>query len=145
MSNDRLSKEIVRRLDKLDKFKDENKNNVDVEIIEETDEDDEDDEEFDPDDLSAGNEQLGDVLTIFDCADLLPLANRVIWLANVKEALGYIPEWFKLTYQEIKLLVILKEENSLKMACDSYQTKREQNAQLGRARSVGMDRAIINR
>jgi hypothetical protein len=100
--------------------------------------------DFDNDDdseIATDNQQLNEVLDFYDCYNLLPLADRIIWLAGVKEALSYIPRDFGLTHLEIRLLVILHEEQNKKMSYDMYKSKQEQDR--NRASSnVPVSRAI---
>jgi hypothetical protein len=76
--------------------------------------------------LATDNQQLNEVLDFYDCYHLLSTADRIIWLGSVKEALGYIPNNFGLTHFEIRLLVILHEEQNKKMSYDMYKSKQEQ-------------------
>ena len=66
------------------------------------------------------NEDLTKVLTFYDAEYLLPFAERVLWLSNVKEALGYIP--FELSHDEIVALVILLSEVNKKSRQDLQKT-----------------------
>lgn len=72
------------------------------------------------------NQQLNEVLDFYDCFDLLPLAQRILWLYHVKEALGYIPPAFGLAYLDIQLLVILQDEQAKKVAHEQRKMKMEQ-------------------
>ena len=60
---------------------------------------------------------------MYDCRNLLSLARRILWLASVREAVGKIP--WRLDYMEIKLLVVLKEEEGKKLAYESYKRAEE--------------------
>ncbi|MDP4272613.1 MAG: hypothetical protein Q8909_21195 [Bacteroidota bacterium] len=90
----------------------------------------------DTDEITTDNQQLDEVIEFYDCYNLIPLAQRVIWLSNVKEALGYIPPAFELTHLEIKLLVVLQEEQSKKVAYNSYKMKQEQMRQMANMPNV---------
>jgi len=79
----------------------------------------------DPDEEEIPNPILDEYLEFYDCDDLLPFANRVFWLNGVREALGHIPNWFNITHEEIRSLVILREETSKKMQHESFIAKRE--------------------
>lgn len=57
---------------------------------------------------------------LYKCDELLPFCQRLLWLSNVKEALGYIPTEFGLTYEEIKGLVLLGEESGKKLQKEQY-------------------------
>jgi hypothetical protein len=63
------------------------------------------------------NVQLRQVLEFYDCYDLLPYANHILWLSTVKEAIGRIP--FDLGYEEICYLTLLSEEVSKKATFES--------------------------
>lgn len=85
------------------------------------------------------NEQVQEVLDFYDCADLLPFIERIVWLTTVKEALGYLPvSHFKLNYEEIRGLTILVEESNKKMQQDNLQMKRE-------SRNVQRDATLATR
>jgi hypothetical protein len=84
----------------------------------------EDDEIVQPD-----NSDLEYVLDFYDCDDLLPLANRIIWLASLKEVYGCIPNDIPVDYEELKLLVILHDEQNKKMAFDNYKMKKQSDEQ----------------
>lgn len=71
------------------------------------------------------NYLLDEVLDFYDCADLLPLAQRVIWLSAVKEACGIIPQCIDVDCEELRLLVVLQEEQSKKVMYDTYRMKQE--------------------
>ena len=82
------------------------------------------------------NEQVQEVLDFYDCADLLPFIERIVWLNTVKEALGYIPvSHFQLNYEEIVALTILIEENQKKMQHDNLNLRRESREAQSRARA----------
>jgi hypothetical protein len=66
---------------------------------------------------------LDEYLDFYNCADLLPFINRVLWLNGVREALGHIPDWFELNREEIRSMVILREETSKKMQYDSNKSR----------------------
>jgi hypothetical protein len=74
---------------------------------------------------NADSEELDELLEKRNCAELMPLVQRILWLGNVKEALGYIPDSFSINYIEIKGLVLLKQEQNRKMAYDSWQLKKD--------------------
>ena len=82
------------------------------------------------------NDQLQEVLDFYDCGDLLPFVQRVVWLNTVREALGYIPvSHFQLNYEEIVALTILIEENQKKMQHDNLNLRRESREAQSRARA----------
>jgi hypothetical protein len=90
---------------------------------------DDSDEEI-PDELKGmlempDNPLLQEVIERYDCEDLLPLAHRVIWLSSLKEACGCIPNDIDVDYAEYRLLVVLGEEQSKKMAYENYKMRRE--------------------
>jgi hypothetical protein len=96
-------------------------------------------DQFDNDDASLSvlgqrNRQLTEVIEFYDCADLLPYAYHIMWLAEAREALGYLP--FSLDYFDIRCLVILKEEVNKKQVRDMQQSSREQESALSKARHV---------
>jgi len=66
---------------------------------------------------------LDEYLEFYDCADLMPFISRVLWLNGVREALGHIPDWFELNREEIRGMVILREESSKKMQYDSNKSR----------------------
>jgi hypothetical protein len=68
-----------------------------------------------------------------------------MWLASVKEALGYIP--FKLDFLSIRCLVILKEEENKKSVKDTRDMREEtrSSGNSSRGRSVGLDQAILHK
>ena len=82
----------------------------------------------DPEEVEVANEQLDELLDFFKCQDLLPLAERILWLSDVKEALGYIPENFNLTYYEIFGLVLLGRERSLYESYEAYKARKKGDA-----------------
>lgn len=84
----------------------------------------------DNDEEEPDNSQLGDVLRFYKCHELLPYAQRIIWLSSVKESLGYIPEEFGLEYLDIRLLVVLQEENGKKMAVENYKMRQKNKMQM---------------
>lgn len=67
--------------------------------------------------------QLEAVFDFYNCADFLPFVRRIIWIGNVKEALGYVPDDFCLNYDEITALVILQTEVSRKSQKDLNESK----------------------
>lgn len=71
----------------------------------------------DSEEEEISNVQLRQVLDFYDCYDLLPYANHIIWLSTVKEAVGRIP--FDLSYADICFLTILAEEISKKATAES--------------------------
>lgn len=81
----------------------------------------------DPEEIEPlDNRRLDAVLEFYDCYHLLAFAQRVNWLSGVKEALGIIPESFKLSYMEIQALVVLNEEIQRKSRSDTYKMKQDQ-------------------
>ncbi len=68
---------------------------------------------------------LEEVLDFYDCADLLPFAQRVIWLSSIKEALGYVPRYIPIDYEELQALVILNEEQNKKISYENFRLRRE--------------------
>jgi hypothetical protein len=88
------------------------------------------------DDLDEpNNPELEYVLEKFDCDELLPLAQRIIWLAAVKEACGNIPDWIPIDYEEVKLLVTLHDEENKMMQFKNYEQKKQMEQQQDEARS----------
>ena len=81
----------------------------------EEDEDKEDDVE----------DKLQLVLDFYDADYLLPFAERVIWLSNIKEAVGHVP--FELSHAEIVAMVILQAEVNMKSQQDINESKRQGN------------------
>lgn len=81
--------------------------------------------EGDDDDENKVETRLDEVLRVYECEDLIPVANRILWLSAVREALGHIPPAFDLTCEEIDGLVILQEELSKKMQQDHKQLEKE--------------------
>ena len=79
----------------------------------------------DEEDVGPTNEMLEELVERFDCYDYLAFAYRLIWLASIREALGYIPDWLHLSYDEMKGLVILHDESAKKMAYDNWQIRQE--------------------
>lgn len=80
----------------------------------------------DPEDVEGTpNQLLEDLVEKFECEEYLPFAYRLIWLSSVKEVLGYIPDWFHLSYAEIRGLVILHDESAKKLAHDNWNQKQE--------------------
>ena len=71
------------------------------------------------------NEKLEEFVEFYDCADLLPFAMHIVYLYNVKEALGSIPPSFDLSHQEISALVMLQSEYSMKSQKDMLESKLE--------------------
>ena len=69
------------------------------------------------------NPQLQEVLKFYECEDLLPYVDHLMWLSRVKETLGFLP--FKVDYETICCLVILQEEINKKSAYDSQKMKEE--------------------
>lgn len=66
------------------------------------------------------NEQLETVLDMYDCHEYMPFANRVFWLASVKEVMGHIPDFFDVDYDEIRGLVWLSQESGNKIQYDNW-------------------------
>lgn len=77
------------------------------------------------------NHQLQEVLNFYGCEDLLPYVNHITWLSQVKEVIGFIP--FEIGFEEIRALVILKQEISKKQVKDMRQIKRDNETSLDRA------------
>lgn len=63
------------------------------------------------------------------CEELIPFANRILWLSAVKEAVGYIPDYICMDYEELRGLVVLQEERDKKMAMENYKMRRETDRQ----------------
>lgn len=81
-----------------------------------------------PDDIEPpSNPMLDDVIDIFNCFDVLPLAHRIIWLSSVKEAVGYIPDDIPIDYEELKYLVVLQEERDKKLSYENYKMRQDSN------------------
>jgi hypothetical protein len=81
---------------------------------------------------------LNEYLKKFKCEDLLDLAGRIMWLFQIKEVLGYIPFDFKLTYDEIRYLIVLKEEQNKKISADTMKSRREAEAVRSSSSSSGL-------
>jgi hypothetical protein len=64
---------------------------------------------------------LDTFLSFYDCYDLLPYAHHILQLASIKEVLGFLP--FNLDWEDIRALVILKEEQSRKSIKDSQEMR----------------------
>ena len=79
--------------------------------------------------VTPDNPLLGEVLDFYDCYDLMPLASRIIWLSSLNEAVGRIPDDIDLDYDELRLLVVLQEEQNKKMAYDNYEIRQENKKQ----------------
>ena len=77
--------------------------------------------------VDVENSQLTEVLKFYDCGDLLPFCYRIIYLSNVKEALGNIPKSFQLSSQEITSLIILKSEQDKKVQKELQKNKKDAN------------------
>jgi len=70
------------------------------------------------------------VIEKFDCEELLPLAKRIIRLSRIKEVVGYIPEhMIPYDYEELECLLILQEEQALKMEYDIWRSKKDSDRQ----------------
>jgi hypothetical protein len=88
------------------------------------------------------NRDLEELLTFYECHDLLPYAQHIMWLASVKEALGYIP--FHLDYFTIRCLTVLNEEVNKKSVRASQEMRsKSENTMTGSA--VGLENAVISR
>jgi hypothetical protein len=74
---------------------------------------------------APNNLLLDDVLDFYQCEDLLPLAQRIIWLSSIKEVLGSMPDDIPIDYEELRYLVALHEEQNKKMAVDNYKLKKD--------------------
>jgi hypothetical protein len=73
---------------------------------------------------------LDEVLEKFDCADLLPLVNRIIRLSSIKEVLGYIPyNMIPFDYEELQYLLIYHEEHNKKIAHESFKMRQQSKTQ----------------
>lgn len=81
-----------------------------------------DPDEIDPFDQSRN---LEEILERYDAWDFLPFVDRIMWLYRVRETLGMIPPEFKLTYEEINGLCILKDEIDKKAAFESWKMSEE--------------------
>ena len=79
----------------------------------------------DPEEEEVPNEQLDYLLDFYECWDLYPFAERILWLDDVKEAVGHIPKNFNLSYQEIVGLTILMKEKRLKESYDAYKMRQQ--------------------
>ena len=77
------------------------------------------------DEIAKTNPQLAAVLRYYDCEEIIPFCERIMWLGNVKEALGKIPDNFRIDWDEIRGLVILQEEVSKKIQHDQLESRRE--------------------
>lgn len=77
---------------------------------------------------STGNTQLDAVLDFYECDEVVPFCERIIWLANVKEALGGFPNAINLDYTEIRGLVIYSGETQKKMQSENLRARRKSDA-----------------
>ena len=82
----------------------------------------------DPDEEEVPNDQLDELLDFYECWDLYPLAERIIWLSDVREAVGHIPKDFSLSYQEILGLTALMQEKRLKEAYEAHKMRQKSQA-----------------
>lgn len=85
---------------------------------------------------------LDEYLEIFDCGELLPFANWIIFLGSVKEAIGHIPTNFELTYEEIKALVILADENMKKQTKEMQESRHRQSQAQSHSQSQLQSQAL---
>lgn len=90
--------------------------------------------------IQPGNSELEYVLEFYNCDELLPLANRIIWLSNLKEIFGAIPNDISVDYEETLLLSVLLDERNKKVAYENWQMREE-----SRSNNVGLDNAIKTR
>jgi hypothetical protein len=67
------------------------------------------------DDETVDNPQLSEVLTFYDCADLLPYTSHIMWLSSVKESTGSLA-FFNLEWFDIRCLTILQDEVNKKQS-----------------------------
>ena len=86
-------------------------------------------DELDRDIEEPGNPLLEEILEFYNCEDLLPLARRIIWLSSVKEAVGYIPNYIPMDYEELQCLIVLHDEQNKKMAYENYKMKKAADLQ----------------
>jgi hypothetical protein len=100
------------------------------------------DENVPPEIPSSTNRDLEELLTFYECHDLLPYAQHIMWLASVKEALGYIP--FNLDYFTIRCLTVLQEEVNKKSVKDS-QEMRSKSDSSSFGSSIGLEQAVIRK
>ena len=90
------------------------------------------------------NPQLKEVLEFYDCYDLLPYANHILWLHTVKEAIGHIP--FNLDFEAICCLVVLTEEIGKKSTFESQkisQKNRELEGQVAHRVPAAVPRPVV--
>ena len=89
----------------------------------------------DPDEIEVPNTILDELLDFYKCQHLHDFAERILWLRDVKEALGYIPKSFGLVYDEIVGLTILLQEQRLREACDAHKSRVESERMRSKASS----------
>ena len=78
----------------------------------------------DPEEEEIPNPVLDEYLDFYECQYLHPFCERVIWLADVKESLGYIPRDFDVNHDEIVALTILLQEKRLRESIEAHKSKR---------------------
>ena len=71
---------------------------------------------------------LDEYLDFYKCWDLYPFAERIFWLNDVREAVGYIPDDFNLSRQEIVGLTAFMQEKRLHEASEMYKSKQQASA-----------------
>ena len=78
----------------------------------------------DPEEEEIPNEVLDEYLDRYQCQHLYPFCERVMWLSDVKEVLGYIPAEFNVVHDEILALTVLLQEKRLRESIEAHRTKR---------------------
>jgi hypothetical protein len=63
-----------------------------------------------------------------ECDDVMPFVQRIFWLSSVREALGWIPNNFDLSYEEVLGLVWLQQESNKKLQYDNWKMSQESKA-----------------
>lgn len=91
----------------------------------------------DPDEIEVLSPLLEDALNFYGCEEYVPFCLRIIKLAAIREAVGYIPPHIfgKLDQADVEALVILRDEQAKKSLFDSRQHAEAAKAQASAART----------
>jgi hypothetical protein len=89
--------------------------------------------------------RLNETLDIYDCAYLIPYVHRVMRLAQVKEALGWMPPSYNLSQLDIDCLVILKEEQDKRTVFEQNQQRKQMEAESARAKGMAQTSGSVKR
>jgi hypothetical protein len=84
----------------------------------------------------ASNRRLDEVLDFYECGDVLEFVDRIFKISAEKEATGTMPRTFTGSHNEIRGLIILKDELKKKEVHASQQMRRESEQQQHQARST---------